>query len=235
MPHAGPRGTLILDFDGTITQQDLGDAFCTRFGDPDWRRIDAAWLDGTLTLPEAQRRIWGSVTASPEALMAFALEAGTLRPGFAAFCDTATGLGFRLILASGGFDFYIRAILGPMLDRFSATYYNEGRLVDDGVALGFPHTATLGCERCAICKGRVCDSYRTGAGPVVFIGDGSSDRCAVGRADHLAAVRGSLLARTCRAAKVVPCEFETFTELIPHLEGWSRQPDPLPASNASAR
>ena len=47
----------------------------------------------------------------------------------------------------------------------------------------------------------------------MFIGDGASDRCAIGRADRIFAVRGSLLARTCAARGVAHVDFDDFAEI----------------------
>jgi 2-hydroxy-3-keto-5-methylthiopentenyl-1-phosphate phosphatase len=128
-----------------------------------------------------------------------------------AFLDAAAGAGARLWLASGGFDFYIEAILGERLARFERVFFNRARFAGGGIELQF-HEG-LGCDKCAVCKGRVCDAARAEGARVLFVGDGSSDRCAIGRADLLYAVSGSLLQRGCEARGVDYRAFTRFDEL----------------------
>src|SRR5262249_14844413 len=134
-----------------------------------------------------------------------------LRPGLDAFLDACRGT--ELVLASGGFDFYIEAILGEQrLARFAAVFANAGVVENGGVRVSFPHRERLGCGLCAVCKGRICDERRTAGRCVIFVGDGTSDRCAIGRADRLFAVRGSKLAVACRVAAAPAVEFDTLAE-----------------------
>jgi 2-hydroxy-3-keto-5-methylthiopentenyl-1-phosphate phosphatase len=209
---------IVLDFDGTVTQKDIGDELCDRFAPPGWRAVDEAWIRNEITLPEAQRQIWGQVRAERSEAVAFARQIAHERPGLAALLAAAAGAGAELWLASGGLDFYIEAILGERLGRFARSYFNGARFAGGGIAIEFS-SAGMACDRCAICKGKVCDQARATGRPVFFIGDGSSDRCAIGRADRLFAVRDSLLARTCdqRGAAYVP--FDSFDEVLDQVTG----------------
>jgi 2-hydroxy-3-keto-5-methylthiopentenyl-1-phosphate phosphatase len=137
-----------------------------------------------------------------------------LRPGLDSLLAGVYRAGGAAWLASGGFDFYIRAILDDRMVRFERTYFNSARFADGRIDVSFPHAA-LACDRCAVCKGRVCDLARSAGARVIFAGDGASDRCAIGRADVLCAVQGSLLARACddRRAPYIP-----FTDLSDILE-----------------
>lgn len=207
---------LILDFDGTITEQDLGDMICDRFAAPDWRTLDDAWERGELSLFEAQRQMWGTIRTAGEAVLAYAREAGRLRGGIDDLLAAAEQTGTRLVIASGGFNFYIDAVLGDRLGRFDAVLCNEATLTANGIDLAFPLQERFGCPRCAVCKGHVCDHYRALGHRVIYVGDGNSDRCAVGRADTLAAVRGSKLAGYAAGSAI---EFDQLSELIPLLTG----------------
>jgi 2-hydroxy-3-keto-5-methylthiopentenyl-1-phosphate phosphatase len=208
---------LVLDFDGTLTDVDVGDAVCDRFAPPAWREIDERWVRREISLPEAQRGMWGLVRATRERAIAGARELGRLRPGLEALLDKAEGLGAEIWLASGGFDFYIEALLGDLRGRFARTYYNATRFDGDRLAVEFPHAA-LACASCAVCKGKVCDLARERGAPVLFVGDGHSDRCVIGRADRVAAVRDSHLARWCREHGVAALEFERLDEVLGLLD-----------------
>jgi 2-hydroxy-3-keto-5-methylthiopentenyl-1-phosphate phosphatase len=202
---------IVLDFDGTVTTKDIGDEVCDRFAPPAWRDIDAQWVRNEISLPEAQRRMWALARCTREEAVAFGREVGELRPGLDAFLDGAARAGARLWLASGGFDFYIEAILGERLARFERTFFN--RTVFTGQAIELRFHSGLSCDKCAVCKGRVCEQAQAEGARVLFVGDGASDRCAIGRADTLCAVAGSMLARGCEARGVDYRPFASFAEL----------------------
>jgi 2-hydroxy-3-keto-5-methylthiopentenyl-1-phosphate phosphatase len=204
---------LVLDFDGTVTHKDLGDEICSRFAPPDWRAIDERWLRNEISLPEAQRQMWALARCEEPEALAYARQVGALRPGLDVLLDAVTRAGGATWLASGGFDFYIRAILGSRLERFERTYYNSAAFMRGTVQVDFPHDH-LACGRCAICKGKVCDLARANGTKVVFVGDGASDRCAIGRADLLCAVEGSLLARTCDERGVPYLAFTDLADVV---------------------
>jgi len=206
----------VLDFDGTVTTKDIGDEVCNRFAPPVWRDIDAEWVRNEISLPEAQRRMWSLARCTRDEAVAFGREVGTLRPGLDGFLDAAAQAGARLWLASGGFDFYIEAILGDRMARFERTFFNRTRFAAGSIELAF-HEG-LSCDKCAVCKGRVCETARAEGARVLFVGDGASDRCAIGKADELFAVAGSLLARGCEARGVDYRPFTTFAELA--ARGW---------------
>ena len=207
---------VVLDFDGTVTQKDIGDEICDRFAPPVWRDIDAAWVRNEISLPEAQRRMWSLARAERPEALAYARQVGHLRPGLDGLFAAARQAGATLWLASGGFDFYIEALLGGRLGAFERSYFNATRFIDGRIEIDFPH-GELACGRCAVCKGKVCDAARATGRPTIFVGDGSSDRCAIGRADRIFAVRGSLLARSCEERGVAHVPFDDFAEVAATL------------------
>jgi 2-hydroxy-3-keto-5-methylthiopentenyl-1-phosphate phosphatase len=182
---------VVVDFDGTLTLRDVGDELCERFAPPEWKAIDDAWVRNEITLPEAQRRMWGLVRARRDQAVAWARQVGERRPGLAALADRVSAAGGELWLASGGFDFYIDALLGDDAARFAKRFCNAADFDGDRVSLrvldGFS------CDRCAVCKGRICRLAKLSATQVIFVGDGSSDRCVVGHADKIFAVRDGIL------------------------------------------
>ncbi|MBS2027074.1 MAG: HAD-IB family phosphatase [Deltaproteobacteria bacterium] len=208
-----PAPSLILDFDGTLTMVDVGDALCARFADPEWLEIDHRYARGEMSLPDAQRLMWGLFRANREQACAYALEIGKLRPGVDALLDRAQSLGYTLRLASGGFDFYIEAILGPeRLARFASVHANSARFVSNAVEPLFAEG--LGCVRCAVCKGNVVDRYGASS---IFVGDGHSDTCVIGRASQVFAVRDGKLHREALARQAAVTPFADLTEVAERL------------------
>src|SRR5262245_54303715 len=109
---AAIRG-VALDFDGTVTMDDIGDLICARFAPSSWRDIDEQWVRGELPLQEAQRRMWGLCRCERHEALAYAREVGVLRPGLDELLSACERAGVPVWLASGGFDFYIEELLGP--------------------------------------------------------------------------------------------------------------------------
>jgi 2-hydroxy-3-keto-5-methylthiopentenyl-1-phosphate phosphatase len=206
---AGRVAGVVLDFDGTVTETDIGDMVCARFAPPAWLEIDQRWVRGELSLQEAQRQMWALCRCQEEEALAYVQEAGRLRAGLDLLLGQAAEARVPVWLASGGFGFYIEALLGPgRLSALQGRWYNHASFLGGGVEVSFPHAA-LACARCAICKGRVCEqARRTLSGPVAFVGDGYSDRCVLdhGGADRLFAVAGSALHRiaTAQGVEVTP-------------------------------
>ncbi|MEO6950277.1 MAG: HAD-IB family phosphatase [Polyangia bacterium] len=203
---------LILDFDGTVTERDIGDEICERFAHESWKAIDDLWVKNEITLPEAQRRMWALARCTRDEAVQHARDVGHRRPGLHALLDAVEKMGAEVWLASGGFDFYVEALLAEESPRFARRYYNATRFADGLVEVSFPHEA-LACDRCAVCKGKVCDEARLLAERVIFVGDGSSDRCAVGRCDALFAVEGGILDRHCKERRAEVTRFRTFDEV----------------------
>lgn len=219
---ADRASAVVLDFDGTVTQTDIGDMVCARFAPPAWLEIDQRWVRGELSLQEAQRQMWALCRCQEEEAIAYVREAGRLRAGLDLLLARAGEAGVPVWLASGGFGFYIEALLGPArLAALQARWYNHASFLGGGVEVSFPHAA-LACDRCAICKGRVCEQARAALGEAVaFIGDGYSDRCVLdhGRADRLFAVAGSALHRIATAQGAAVTPFSGLDEVAAALFG----------------
>ena len=214
MEREGP--VIVVDFDNTITTRDIGDEICDRFAPPAWRELDRAWLNREMSLPDAQVKIWAMVKATRDEAVAFTRSITSLRDGFADFATRARAQGIPLVLASGGFDFYIEPLLGPLLDCFSAAYYNRADITPEGTTIEFADTA-LSCPKCAVCKGRIVERERIPGRTVVFVGDGASDRCAINVADTLYAVRGGNLEREAPEAGTQVRVFDSFLEVMKDL------------------
>ena len=203
---------IVTDFDYTLTTIDVGDALCDRFAPPEWHAIDDRWQRREIPLPEAQQQMWSLLRATPAEVDAFVAGAARLRPGVPELLAACRARAVPVYVGSGGFDFYVEPILAPHREALAGVYCSRGTFHGDRISLDFP--TGLECPTCAVCKGRLCDQART-AHPgerLVFLGDGSSDRCAIGHADLVLAVAGSGLAEWCATAGSQP--FATFRDFF---------------------
>jgi 2-hydroxy-3-keto-5-methylthiopentenyl-1-phosphate phosphatase len=137
------------------------------------------------------------------------------RQGLEELLESWTRDGGRVLIASGGFDFYIHRILQrPAVRRFDLSVLSShGEVKDGGIEVSFPYLETMGCPKCTLCKGRLLWSLRKGEQKIVFCGDGLSDRCAIAACDVLFCVGGSSLHDHARAAQVPHEPFGTFDEV----------------------
>jgi 2-hydroxy-3-keto-5-methylthiopentenyl-1-phosphate phosphatase len=204
---------IVVDFDGTLAELDVGNALCERFAEPGWRRHIDQWLRGELTLAEAQRRAWSSISAGQAEMLAYALKVGRLRAGAEQLYEAAQNGQVELVLASGGFDLYIDPLLGARGRWFVERYYNRLSFTPEGLKTIFPYPE-LACERCAVCKAKVLCRYLRPGRRVLFCGDGSSDRCAAATGSELFAVRESEFDRYCRFNRTACTVFDDFREVL---------------------
>src|SRR5581483_9184088 len=165
-----PRPTLytVLDWDGTVTVRDTQWMLLERFGDPDvFERMDDA-LGATRSYREVMEAV------------AFLVAEAEVRAGFAAFAER-----FRPLVLSSGF----HETIEPILAREGVRVEVVANRLDprpDGWRVLWADDAP--CPVCGdLCKRRALPAGR----PLVYVGDGYSDRCAALAADRVFA-RGDL-------------------------------------------
>lgn len=227
MNNNSPQGTklrtgaiVFCDFDGTITREDVTDQILTQLAHPSWREIEQEWVRGAIGSRECMERQMALVETTASDLHAL-IDAIPLDPHFAAFYRFTQKRHMEFYVVSDGFDYVIRRVLkrsgvnGPLRNGthlFASALRVEGRRL----VPSFPHSETP-CEHgCATCKPAVMRRFRDGHRPVVFVGDGLSDRFALEEADLIFAKR-QLLAY-CREHGVACQPFETFAEVQAELE-----------------
>src|SRR5437879_2516009 len=102
---------IVVDFDGTITEHDtLVDIVQSHAADLLWQLEDD--LDaGRITLRECIEREFAAVRGEHDQIVAEALAAARVRPGFAEFATAARVGGHRVVVVSSGFESIIRPVL----------------------------------------------------------------------------------------------------------------------------
>jgi 2-hydroxy-3-keto-5-methylthiopentenyl-1-phosphate phosphatase len=213
-----PAPVVVLDFDGTITMADMAYLLCKHFvGDARQPAVER-WLRKEISLPQAQQLIWPLIRAPEAEVMAYVAETAVLREGFDRLLARCRELAIPVMIASGGFDFYVRAILGETrLAQLETVICNRAVFTSNGISVEFPH-ADLSCDQCAVCKGLVLDRLRAQGLRPIFAGDGFSDRCAVGRADRLFTVAERELHSLCQRQGASHHPFTSFDEITALLD-----------------
>ena len=206
---------VFCDFDGTVTLADVTDRILEELAEPGWRELEAAWVSGMIGSRECLERQMALVNASPRQLNSL-IDSIAIDPGFARFYTYAEKRGLPFYILSDGFDYVVRRLLRRVgadgeLRNGKHLFTTAMKLEGNRVRVSFPHDARL-CEHgCATCKAAIIRRLKRGHQPVIFIGDGLSDRFAVGESDLIFAKK-QLLAH-CRKNKIACLPFETFGEI----------------------
>jgi 2,3-diketo-5-methylthio-1-phosphopentane phosphatase len=209
--------TIVVDFDGTITEQDILDAVSQTFGDPEvFREVDEALDRDELTLQEVIRREFEPVQAPLEEVVDWVVANARIRPGFAEFVELAREEGWRVVVLSSGF----RELIEPIFEREGIVglelVSNTVSPQPTGWVVQF-HDETS-CDRCGQPCKRTTLARIVDGGEVVYVGDGYSDRCAADDADLVFAANGRGL-QGYLAERGIPFEpFDDFHEVAGRLE-----------------
>lgn len=203
--------TLVVDFDGTITELDVLQQMSRRFGDPKIvREVEDALREGRITLQEEITREFAPVTAPIDEVVAWVLERSTLRSGFPELVRFARGQAWGVRVLSSGF---VETIV-PVLERIGLgdleILANSVDAWPDGWRVVWRDEAV-----CAVC-GEPCKRASLPADhEIVYVGDGISDRCAALASDRVFATRG--LADYLDEAGEPYERFDTFHDILDTL------------------
>lgn len=176
---------IACDFDGTVTQRDTLHVIVEAFGDPRvWDSLEPALHAGELTVEDALSQQFATVHTTADAVRDLVAERAPVRPGFVDFVDWARDVGHEVLILSNGF----RSVIGPVL---AGVGLSDLEVVANDCAFGLDGAAIRWADRgprCVMCD-RPCKraplAERTAGRPTVMIGDGISDRCVAGAADHV--------------------------------------------------
>jgi 2-hydroxy-3-keto-5-methylthiopentenyl-1-phosphate phosphatase len=212
----GGRLFIACDFDGTITERDTLDLVVHQYAPEVWDAVEVKLRRGDVSLLAAMEEEFRNVRAREAEVVAFVLECAALRAGFAEFVSWVGQEGHDFVVVSAGF----RSLIDPVLAAASLPYLHvhagDALFTTRGTLLSFPPSSAACIETCAHCKSETIAAHGPFAGPVVYIGDGYSDRCGAENADIIFARRE--LARYLSEEGVAYRPFEDFFEVRRVLE-----------------
>lgn len=216
---------LFVDFDGTITLDDVGNQFFLTFGGPVCNDLVRQYHDGLLSAQECFRREVDAIgTVAPEACDAF-VDRQKVSEGFPRFIDFCRSSGIDVSIVSDGLDYYINRILERNGVAGVPVFCNTLRFTpaENGkaaLAILFPHECTE-CMRCACCKRNIVLT-RSGEDDIIgYIGEGFSDQCAAEYADIVFAK--DALQRYCQEKNISYYPYGDFNDVVARLEGLLRR------------
>jgi 2,3-diketo-5-methylthio-1-phosphopentane phosphatase len=211
----GDGPVVFCDFDGTITDIDVTDEILTQLAHPSWREVEQAWVQGLIGSRECLERQMALVGTSEEELNAL-IDAIGIDPYFSKFYRFVRQQAIPFYVLSDGFDYVVRRVLRRQgvngeLRNGSHLFTSALRFEGRRLAVSFPNCSPPCGHGCATCKPRVIREVGHKRHPIIYIGDGLSDRFAVEECDMVLAKR-QLLAY-CRERRLAYHPFETFADV----------------------
>jgi 2,3-diketo-5-methylthio-1-phosphopentane phosphatase len=217
---------LFIDFDGTISRGDVGNAFFRAFGGAvcqDWiARYHAGEISARACFAGERDAMGPLRREEADAFVATRELDGGFAP-LVAFCRQET---IPVTILSDGLDCYIR----PLLEREGLgdvpRYSNAVRWSDPGddgrasLTLEFPF-GNAECDRCACCKRNLMLGASGDEDVIVYVGDGYSDRCPAEFADIVFA-KGDLQT-WCRERNISYFVFHDLHDVRRRMEELTRR------------
>ena len=208
---------IFVDFDGTITQTDVGEAMFLRFGNVEKSKVWIdEWLNQKLNSKELWKLLCSTVKNFNEVEFDLFLDGIKIDPAFKKFVDYCQAEAFELRVLSDGFDYYIKKILKREgLDHLEVysnrlTFDEEKNLIPR-----FPFTDEE-CTQCANCKRNHVLNFSSEDDYSFYVGDGNTDTCPVQFCDFIFA-KNSLL-RYCEINRITYFPYSTFDDVIKKID-----------------
>lgn len=172
---------VFVDFDGTITKQDVGNAFFRKFGnEAESMKAVAQWKSGEISGRDLLLTEASTAEVTESAAEKF-VDGFEIDPTFRIFFDFCREEGIEMSILSDGLAFYIERILSSNGIAGVPVYSNSSHFKNGGIAIEFPYESE--CTKCANCKGYQILTQTGADDIIVYVGNGFSDRCAVQYAD----------------------------------------------------
>ncbi|HOI30612.1 MAG TPA: MtnX-like HAD-IB family phosphatase [Melioribacteraceae bacterium] len=207
---------IFVDFDGTITKNDVGEAMFLKFGNPERaREIIEDWINEKINAKVSWQLLCDTLIGFDELKFGEFLNAMDIDTTFKEFVGYCKSNDFEIRILSDGLSYYIDHILKreglSHLEVYSNRVSNQnGKLIPQ-----FPHTDSE-CDRCANCKRNHILNFSSDDEYSVYIGDGWSDVCPAQFCDFIFA-KNSLL-KYCESNRITYFPFGNFSDVIKKMD-----------------
>ena len=201
---------VLVDFDGTITRNDVGALLFDTYSKEESPKIVSLWLKGDISSKECLERLCQVTKIGKSEIKKFVLSQ-KIDGDFPAFVDLCNRRQLKLVILSDGLDFYIELILRKFGLEKVPFYSNILKFEGRKLKPEFPYF-DRGCGNCGNCKRYHLRNLKGRKQKVVYIGDGLSDKCAVREADFIFAKND--LRKFCSKEDIEHHAFGDFGDVI---------------------
>lgn len=208
---------IFVDFDGTITKDDIGEKMFLKFGNPDKaKEINQDWINEKINARQAWQLLCNTIKNFNSKKFDEFLFSSEIDPTFKNFIEYCKQNNFELRILSDGLNYYINRILERENLKHIEVYSNRLTFDNDGNLIPvFPFTDEE-CTRCANCKRNHILNFSSDEDYSVYIGDGYSDVCPAQFCDFIFA-KNSLL-KYCEINRITYFPYSNFNDVIKRLE-----------------
>jgi len=209
---------IFCDFDGTITVNDNIIAIMKHFQPPGWEELAQGVLDKRISVRKGVGAMFKLLPTSRKAeIVDFAIRNATIRDGFEAFVRYCAASDIKLLVTSGGIDFFIYPLLAPFGIPEANIYCNASSFEGDTIDILWPHPCDDECDvDCGMCKTTIIRRYPKAGYKRILIGDSVTDFAGAKLVDEVFA--RSTLIDLCQDLKLNYKPFQTFHDIIDQLE-----------------
>ncbi|MEI7811201.1 MAG: MtnX-like HAD-IB family phosphatase [Ignavibacteria bacterium] len=208
---------VFIDFDGTITTQDAGEAFVNTFGEPvKVREIIERWMNNEITSPQSWYLMFDTIKDLNLTEFERFINTISIDSAFKSFALYCNQYHYEIRVLSDGFDFYIKNILKREELDYLEVYCNRAVVSQEKrIIPQFPY-GDEECKFCGNCKRNHILVNSNDEDYSIYIGDGYSDKCPVQFCDFVFA-KGDLL-RYCEINRITYFPFKDFNDVTRRLE-----------------
>jgi 2,3-diketo-5-methylthio-1-phosphopentane phosphatase len=203
---------VFVDFDGTITTTDVGEAMFIKFGNEEKNiRIIKDWISKEIGSSEMWQQLCDTIDFFNEPAFNSFLDSIHLDEGFKSFVAFCSEQEIPIVILSDGLDLYIKKILDREGLNEIPFFCNTVEVTSDSkLIMGFPYTDEE-CTRCANCKRNHIINLSSDDDFTIYIGDGLTDTCPIQYCDYIFA-KSSLL-KFCEINRISYYPFNNFFEV----------------------
>lgn len=211
----------MMDFDGTITNQDTNDALFRHFGTKDNEHIEWLYAIGKIGTREGMKRHFDTLSITADEMKQYLVENITIDDAFASFHEKVIANYMPYTIVSGGFVSNIETIFNHGGFPIDCILANELHFENHRIKVQFYHDeANCLCDEaaCGNCKTRHLRYFQSKGYEVIYIGDGLTDRCVAEAADIVFAT--GYLKQYCEKQMIPPhIPFDSFEDIDHEMFG----------------
>jgi 2-hydroxy-3-keto-5-methylthiopentenyl-1-phosphate phosphatase len=200
-----------LDFDGTVTKEDVIDRILEEFADPAWMDIEQSWVRGEIGSRDCLAMQTKLIKAKVRDLLDF-LESIHIDETFVDFAKYCRDKAVKIVILSDGIDLFIKSILDSYGLNGIRVYSNSLGCTNGSYEMHFPYFRKDCLSRSGICKCKIMEELSNSSSINILVGDGRSDFCVARKAD-LTFAKSDLL-DFCRAENIPHIEHREFGDIM---------------------
>jgi 2-hydroxy-3-keto-5-methylthiopentenyl-1-phosphate phosphatase len=205
-----------LDFDGTVTEEDVSFILLDTYVGRKWREYHKEYTSGRIPVGTFNKKVFGMVKAGRKAMTDLVLTSDRvkIRPGFQDYLEFCGQKDIKNVIVSNGLIFYIEAILEKIGLNNVEIYAARNNFSPRGMKVVY--VGPDGTEMEVGFKEAYTDLLAKRGYDVIYIGNGASDIFSARKASHVFAT--DELLECCRREKVPCTPFTDFFDIIKGLE-----------------